>query len=300
MPTTISTQATANNTYIITVAFTDDAGDAVTPNDGCTFSLKDTAGNTINDRDGVAIVEDTSVDVVLSGDDLAAQGANDNGIRIFSIDGTYDSDAGSDLPLDNSAQFVVDTLLPVSLQAAKDHLHIDQTNTDHDIDIALMVTSARETVEQFCRRKLITQTVTKYLQKWPSEDYMVLPYGNLQSVTSIKYTDSDGTQTTWDSGNYIVETYIEPGRVVLAYDEVWPTATLYPSNPIEVIYSCGYGAYAGSVPEMIKAAIKLLTSDAFENRETKIVGQGFTQLDTRATERLLYQHKVWGGMRDVV
>jgi len=174
MPTTLTTQALPNNTYVITAAFTDEDGDAVTPNDGATWSLKDTAGNTINSRSAVEITEATSVDIVLSGDDLAAQGANDNGIRILSIDGTYDSDAGSDLPLDTSVQFVVDTLLPVSLQEAKEHLNIHNDNTDFDIDIALKLTAVREHVEKFMRRKLITQAVTEYFDAWPEGDCLVL------------------------------------------------------------------------------------------------------------------------------
>jgi len=62
----------------------------------------------------------------------------------------------------------------------------------------------------------------------------------LQSVTSVKYTDSDGDQSTLSTDDYIVDNDSEPGRIVLGYGTVWPTATLYPSNPIEIQFLCGY------------------------------------------------------------
>jgi len=294
MPTRITTRALPNNTYSVTFAFTDEDGDAVTPNAGCTWTLRDYAGNVINSRSAVDIVEAASVEIALSGDDLAAQGVTDNGIRVITVDGDYDSDLGSGLPLDQSASFVIsDVILPVSLQEAKEHLRIDDDNTDHDFDIAMRLTAAREWVEIFCRRKLITQTVTKYFHEWPSGDHFVLPYGQLQSVSSIKYKDTDGDQTTWDSSEYIVDTDEEPGRVVLGYGESWPSTTLYPTNAIEIIYSCGYGAYAGSVPEMIKSAIKLHLSDYFENRESIIIGAGLATVKLDTIKALLWPYRVW-------
>jgi len=187
MPTRITTRALPNNTYAVTFAFTDEDGNDVVPNDGCVWSLRDYAGNVINDRGSVAITEAASVEIALSGDDLAAQGAEDNGIRVISVSGDYDSDLGSGLPLDQSALFVIsDVILPVSLQEAKEHLRISSSNTDHDFDIAKKLTAARQWVEKFLHRKLITQTVTKYYHDWPEGDHFVIPYGNLQSVVSIK------------------------------------------------------------------------------------------------------------------
>jgi len=105
--------------------------------------------------------------------------------------------------------------------------------------------------------------------------------------------DTDGDQTTWDSDEYIVDTDEEPGRVVLGYDESWPSETLYPTNAIEIIYTCGYGAYAGNVPESIKAAIKVYLSDLFENRESIVVGPGFSSITLKTIPALLWPYRVW-------
>jgi len=292
MPTKITTRALPDNTYVVTLAFTDEDGAAVTPNAGALWTLRDYAGNVVNLRTSVNIVEAATVDIVLSGDDLASQGVEDNGVRVFYVTGTYSSSLGASLPLDQISSFIIeDVILPVNLHEAKDHMRVDTDNTDHDSDITFCLTAARQWVERFLNRRLMTQTVTKYWQDWPDKDYIIMPYGNLQSVTSIKYKDTDGTQSTWSSSYYIVDTDEEPGRVVLAYGESWPTTTLYPTNPIEIIYSCGYGAYAGNVPEPIRQAIKIYAADLFENRESIVIGASTAKL--RTIEALLWPYKLW-------
>jgi len=169
----------------------------------------------------------------------------------------------------------------LSLADAKRHLNIELTDTDNDVYIRSLVDAAHTRIEQITRRKLLTQTVTEYFDDWPDE-YFELPYGNLQSVTSVKYKDYDGTESTVDATDYIVETNTEKGRVVLAYGESWPSDTLYPSKPIYITYVCGYGTTKSDVPDDYLHAIKIQISDLYENRETNIVGVGVTinKLDT--------------------
>ena len=59
----------------------------------------------------------------------------------------------------------------------------------------------------------------------------------------------------------------------------WPNESLYPSNPIEIEFVCGYGL-AADVPEDIKDAMLLMTGEAYENRETSVVGTIYTKIDT--------------------
>ena len=116
----------------------------------------------------------------------------------------------------------------------------------------------------------MTQTWDYYLDAFPEEDYIVIPFGNLQDVTSITYTDSDGNTTTMTADtDYVVEKNGEGlGRVVLPNDTEWPTATLKTSNPIVIRFVCGWTS-ASLVPESIKTAIKMLISDLWENRESQ-------------------------------
>ena len=176
---------------------------------------------------------------------------------------------------------------PVSLDEAKRHLRIDIGNTDHDIDIYDAIADARTQVETITWRKLITQTWYAYLQDWPRGDYIELPFGNLQSVTpatidgvsGIKYIGSDGTAYAWDSDEYIVGTGYQEGRITLADGYTWPNETLYPSNPIEIVFICGW-LTATAVPGTIKRAIKLYIGEYFENREISIFGTIQKEMET--------------------
>lgn len=159
---------------------------------------------------------------------------------------------------------------PVTTSEAKAHVRVDIS--DDDALIGTLITSAREYVEETARRSLVTQTWKLYLDRWPGVDYITLPRPPLQSVTSVKYTDKDGVQTTWANSNYLVDSDSEPGRIVLAYDVSWPdTVELRPMNPIEVVFVAGYGA-AAAAPQRWKQAILLLAGHWYENREATVDG----------------------------
>ena len=183
------------------------------------------------------------------------------------------------------------TIEPVSPAEAKDHLRIDIS--DEDTVVSAMVTAAREHVEDVTRRALLTQTWDYYLDAFPPGNAIVLPFGNLASVTSVKYKDDDGTETTMVvTTEYIVETNGEGfGRIVLPYGVTWPSFTAYPSNPITIRFVCGWTT-AALVPYKIKAAIKMLCADMYEMRGEPTVGQ--TVIENPVVERLLASMRLWG------
>jgi len=109
MPSTLTTRAVEGSTYIVTAAFEDEDENAVTPND-LTWTLTDRHGNVINDREDEVITPDTSVDIVLTGDDLQVGDDERATVLTVTIEGTYDSDAGTDLELKDSTTFPIDGL----------------------------------------------------------------------------------------------------------------------------------------------------------------------------------------------
>jgi len=185
-------------------------------------------------------------------------------------------------------------LFPVSLDEGKKQCEIDDDDTSHDDYIESLIKVATGQAEQYLHRRLITQTWTSYFDGWPDVDEIILPFGKLQSVTTVKYKNSAGVQTTFSSSDYDVDIATEPGRIVLGYEEVWPTATLYPSNPIEIEFVCGYGTDGSDVEPAINHAIKLTISDLFENRETEVYLVNHTKLKT--WEALLFPYKLFGGV----
>jgi hypothetical protein len=109
MPIKLSA-ANEKSSYFVTVSFTDEEGQAVTP-DTLIWTLTDSNGNVVNDREDVEITPDTSVTIVLSGDDLPH--APYPGSLYLLVEATYTSSLGSDLPLVDEAE------IPVTNLAAK-------------------------------------------------------------------------------------------------------------------------------------------------------------------------------------
>ena len=139
----------------------------------------------------------------------------------------------------------------LSLSAAKEHLRVDHTADDAYISTLIGVATLK--AESYLLRKLITQTWQYFLDYWPHENYITIPFGQLNSITHIKYTDIDGTTNTDfdENDEWTVDTDSDPGRAVLKYGETYPTATLATNNPIEIQFVCGYGAHT---PKIITAA----------------------------------------------
>jgi hypothetical protein len=115
MTTTLATHAKEQSTYSISASFTDEDDEAVAPKT-LSWTLTDISGTVINERENVNIPSPSaSEDIVLSGADLALQSnESTQGVRVFTVEGTYDSDAGSDLPLNDEIRFIVDGLVAVS------------------------------------------------------------------------------------------------------------------------------------------------------------------------------------------
>lgn len=181
------------------------------------------------------------------------------------------------------------TLLPVSLDEAKQHLRVYAN--DDDSAITSLIWAATQSAERFMSRALLTQTwelTTDCLPcgNEPIELPMAAP---LQSVTTFKYYDTDGTQQTWGSSNYIVSTAKEPGCVRLAYDITWPSIRYRPDS-IAIRYVAGWTT-AALVPYPIKQALLLLIGHWFNNREEVNVGNIVNQMPT-AAEHSLTQYKV--------
>ena len=158
--------------------------------------------------------------------------------------------------------------LPVSLPEVRQHTRV--TNHNDDAHLKTLMESATRHIELLSRQQLITQTWRVTGCNWPGS-IIELPKRPLQSVTSVKYTDSAGDQQTVDSSLYTVDTDATPGRIILNHNETWPSNRGH-FNDIEIIFVCGFGDEGSDVPDTLKHAIKMMVSHWNENREAIIVG----------------------------
>jgi len=110
----LSEYAREEGTYGVELTFTDEDGDALTPN-ALEWRLSTTDGTVVNSRSGVAILPTAStVTVVLSGDDLEILSTQDNRLRRLTIVGTFDSSLGSNLPLHAECEFNICDLVGIT------------------------------------------------------------------------------------------------------------------------------------------------------------------------------------------
>lgn len=183
-------------------------------------------------------------------------------------------------------------VLVAACEFGTDILVNESTIAEDDL-LTAIIYAGIEHVENITRRKLLTQTWEYYLDEFPEDDFIKIPFGNLASVTSIIYKDSDGTETTMTvNTDYLVETNGEGiGRIVLPYGITWPTFTAWPSKPITIKFVCGWTA-AASVPYVIKVALKLICADMYENREGKVLSS-FNYQENKAVNALLASCKLW-------
>lgn len=176
---------------------------------------------------------------------------------------------------------------PVTTSEAKTHLAIDDDY--YDTFIASLISAATGYVENMTNRQIMSATFDLTLDRFPAgRRRLELPYGQLTSVTSVSYTDTNGDSQTFAASKYSVITAQEPGFIEPIYDEVWPSARLQ-AESVAVRFTAGY-ASASDVPDGIKQAILLTVGHWFANREAVSNGS-FTEVPM-AVNSLANQFKI--------
>lgn len=170
------------------------------------------------------------------------------------------------------------TIEPITTAQAISYMRLGTLGTDETTYLTGLIKTAREYCEGFQNRAYITQTWEMSLDCFPSEhtdpltEYhqsgvIEIPKGSLQTVNSVKYTDSAGAVTTLTANtDYIVTIRGVLGRISPPYGKIWPTAALYPLDPIVIEFTCGYGASGTNVPLKAIQAMYMLISYWWDNR----------------------------------
>jgi hypothetical protein len=147
-----------------------------------------------------------------------------------------------------------------------------------DSVIAGYLWTAMIACEDRTKRAFMPQTWQLALSQWPGrtpalgpeissnpQDYwrwnhFEVPKPPLVSVVSFQYFDTmynvyNMTQVGPPplpspdpmAGNYILQTYSEPGEIQLPFAGIWPTTVLIPGVAIVLVYNCGFSAFAGQM-----------------------------------------------------
>ena len=115
----------------------------------------------------------------------------------------------------------------------------------------------------------------------------------MQSITSVKYYDANGTLTTLSGSLYQTDIVSEPARISVSPGGIslWPSTQIDKINAVEIEFVAGYGN-AAAVPPGIKHAVKLAVGSLYGYREDEISGTIISKFD-RSFERMLYPYRMF-------
>ncbi len=186
---------------------------------------------------------------------------------------------------------------PLTVAEAKLHLKVDVDADDDDALIDTLITAAREFVESYTHRFLLTQTWDERRDDFPNwyDGAIWLPGPPLQGVTSVTYVDPGGVTQTWSASLYLVDAprgaKAAKGRLEPVFAQIYPV-TRRQANAVTVRFVAGYGA-AAAVPASLKAAMKLLIGHWWLNREAGAIVRASADVLPFGVEALLWPYKAF-------
>lgn len=156
----------------------------------------------------------------------------------------------------------------------KEFIRLDGEESDNNIPKLLK--TAREEAEKFQNRAYLTQTWELSFDTFPTMP-LELPRPPLQSLVSVKVHGADGTETTMDINDFIIDYDSEPGRITFKSGKTWPAVILREINAVKVQFKAGLIS-ADNVPEMVKTAILVYAAHRYENPDGDDVPKAFYNL----------------------
>lgn len=139
------------------------------------------------------------------------------------------------------------TVEPVSIAEIKTILKED--SSDLDSILTALITPARQLIEKYLNRSLITQTWNFKFSCLESRNIFLF-YAPVQAIVSLKTFDSSNTEAVYNADNYS----LIDDRLVID-DLASLPVNLRHNYAYEIIYNAGYGDAASDVPEAIRQAV---------------------------------------------
>ena len=186
---------------------------------------------------------------------------------------------------------------PLTVAEAKLHLRVDIS--DDDAYIGTLITAAREWVEAYLDRTLITTQLILRAAEFPTEELELArpPMATAGTTTAvvITYTLADTTTATLSTALYRVDRTTTPGNVAPIINGTWPSDVIEDANAVAVTYWAGYGPTSASVPATIRHAMLMLIGHWYEQRSAVLTATISKPLEF-AVESLLASNN-WGQYR---
>jgi uncharacterized phiE125 gp8 family phage protein len=166
----------------------------------------------------------------------------------------------------NIKQLTYPTTLLISLDDAKDHLRVTDTNQDSVIKDCIK--SATGLVEKYTGQILQSRTYCIYydsheIRRYEPIDIWMYP---ISSITSVKYLNESGVETTFSEYNTDLTSF--PSRVLLT---TTPTMQLDVLNQFRIYVTAGFTDVNEIDPEII-GWVKIFTAFFYQTRQPEYTG----------------------------
>lgn len=167
----------------------------------------------------------------------------------------------------------------------------DAATSVEDTQLDAWISAAREYGEDYTGHAFAPQTWELMLDDFPEEDYITIPLTPLTSLTSIKYKNSAGSETTATvTTDYLVDADNQPGKVFLPYGETWPDFTPYPYDAVRIRFVCGYTGTAPYIlPKNYKQAMLMHIGAFYKYRDAEIPAELMNTINNLYRMRKIYQ-----------
>lgn len=152
---------------------------------------------------------------------------------------------------------------PLTKSEVRLHLGLSGVN-DYDDRIGQLITASRKRIERTTNRRLITQNLKWYIDKFPCDDEIYLPVAPVQVVNSITYYDTNNVLQTLSTDDYTTDVITEPCRVALNWGYVWPWTRYERPNAVIIDIDAGYGDASTDVDQGIINAMLVMIEQVFD------------------------------------
>lgn len=153
-------------------------------------------------------------------------------------------------------------LEPVTLVDAKAHLRI--THASEDALISGLIRAAREDVERTTGMALIDQSWRLVLDRWPTDNFVMLVRHPVRQVLSVTIFGAEGAASIVNPAAYQLDTLSRPARI--HFDRA--PERLRVMNGVEIDFRAGFGEAGTDVPDLLKRAMLLLVAHWYEFRSS--------------------------------
>ena len=160
-------------------------------------------------------------------------------------------------------------------------LRID--GTEFDTAIPGWIAAATKRAQTELRRQLINATFDLFLDAFPA--CIELPRG-ANAVTHVKYYDAAGVLQTLAPAVYVADVARQPGRIVCADGDSWPTVERRLSA-VQVRFVAGYGPGAADVPAEVKQWMLMQIGSMKKLAESVVTGVSVSEIPNRFVDALL-------------